>query len=144
MMRGVEALISQDFIERVPPDVVRARALLAEARRHLSSTQVIVDDDPDGAYALLFDAARKAVSARMLADGYRAKSDRPGAHRAVVLYAEAVLTEHSSEHVAHFDRIRRTRNRSEYGPREISRGEVVTDLSHAAGIVSAVELLYET
>lgn len=23
MMRGVEALISQDFIERVPPDVVR-------------------------------------------------------------------------------------------------------------------------
>lgn len=131
------ALVDQGRIEEVPPDAEEARAILEEAERHLSSADQIAGTDPNGAYALLYDAARKAVSAHMLAGGYRA-TNAPGAHRAVVLYAESELSDEAPEHVDHLDRMRRTRNRSEYGVRVFGGAEIRNDLEHASGVVSAV------
>lgn len=131
------ALVDQGRIEEVPPDEERARAILQEAERHLTSAGQIAATDPNGAYALLYDAARKAVSAHMLAGGYRA-TNAPGAHRTVVLYAESELADEAPEHVDHLDRMRRTRNRSEYGVRVFGKAEIHNDLEHASGVVSAV------
>lgn len=131
------ALVEQGRIEEVPADVGTARAILEEAERHLSSADRIAATDPNGAYALLYDAARKAVSAHMLASGYRA-TNAPGAHRTVVLYAESELADEAPEHVDHLDRMRRTRNRSEYGVRVFGEAEIRNDLEHASGVVSAV------
>ena len=97
-------------------------------------------DDPAGAYQLLYDAARKATAADMLVFGYRAKSDRPGAHAAVVMYAEEALArDASADALANFDRMRRKRNRTEYGSAIVTRVELDADLDHAREIVRAVE-----
>ena len=63
---------------------------LEAARRHLRSAARVADDDPDAAYALLYDSARKAVTAHMLAAGLRPRN-APAAHEATALYAAAVL-----------------------------------------------------
>ena len=68
------------------------------------------------------DAVRKAVTAHMTHHGY-AVTAKAGAHAAVVEYA-STLNEPSVEP---FDRMRRNRNRSEYGTREFSESEVQTD-----------------
>lgn len=136
---AVEALISQGRLERVSADRQVALARLAEAERHLVSATRLMDDDLIGAYVLLYDAARKAIDAHMLANGLRAVN-RVGAHEAVARYAEAVFAR--SRHrdaVARFDRMRRTRNRAEYGAWHVGSTVVVADLAHAHEILEAVK-----
>lgn len=135
-MTSIDDLIAQGLIERVRSDHEGARSRVGEAQKHLHSVSAISSTDPNGAFGLLWDASRKAIAAHMLAAGFRVKADRPGAHRAVVLYAEAALAELLVDHVAHFDRMRRTRNRSEYGPRTITSDEVLADLAHAEALVA--------
>ena len=108
------------------------------------SAAAIAAPDPNGAYALLYDAARKAVTAHMIARGYRVAGGRLGGHEAVVRYAEASLsTAPYSEHVSHLDRMRRMRNRSEYGLAMFGARQVQTDLEHAREIVAAVRATAE-
>jgi hypothetical protein len=137
-MTRIEELLAQGLVERVRADPDGARSSVREAQKHLRSVEAIASTDPNGAFALLWDATRKAITAHMLAAGLRIKADRPGAHRAVVLYAEAAMTQLLVDHVAHFDRMRRTRNRSEYGPRTITSDEVLADLAHGAALVAVV------
>lgn len=132
-------LVRADRLERVPADPPTARASLEEARRHLASARLVATADPNGAYALLYDAARKALSAHMLASGFRA-TVRPRAHEAVGLYALEALASHSgAASVGHFDRMRRNRNRTEYGLRTFGAAEIARDLAHATAIVDAVD-----
>jgi hypothetical protein len=67
--------------------------------------------DPNGAYALLYDAARKAVDAHMLANGFRVQKSRLGTHEAIGQYAVATLRKDPDKrHIDSFDRMRRNRN----------------------------------
>jgi hypothetical protein len=139
-MSDLDELVAGGRIELVPADVAAAAALLQEAARHLTSAAAIASTDPNGAYSLLYDAARKAVTGQMLARGYRVASGRLGGHDAVVRYAEASLSEGPySEHVAQLDRMRRARNRSEYGLTTFGARQLKKDLEHARAIVAAVE-----
>ena len=110
----VEDLVREGLLDRVRPDIARSRELLADAQTHLTSAELIAHGGRDlkGAYALLYDAARKAVAAHMLANGLRSKADRPGAHWAIVLYAECILAA-SHPSIERFDEMRRRRNRAE-------------------------------
>jgi uncharacterized protein (UPF0332 family) len=133
-------LLAADRLQPISPDVEEAQELLVHAERHLSSAEKLLTNDPAGAYQLLYDAARKAAAADMLAAGYRAKSDKPGAHAAVVSYAEEALAGHAdAEAIANFDRMRRSRNRSEYGAIAIGQAQLEADLEHAREIVRAVQ-----
>lgn len=137
---SLESLVREGRIERVEADPDAARGRLEEAERHLASASAIADADPEGAYALLYDAARKAIDAHMQANGYRVSKGRLGAHEATGLYALAVLgSGPQGEHVRHFDRMRRNRNRSEYAVWEVGRSTLERDLEHARGIIRAVE-----
>jgi hypothetical protein len=110
-----------------------------EAKRHLASADLVAGSDPTAAYSLLYDAARKAVTAHMLANGYRA-ANRPGAHRAAALYAEATLAGgQAASHIRAFDRMRQVRNRSEYDHQPVTTRVLSSDLAHAKAIVAAVE-----
>jgi len=122
----------------VPADPHGAHARLVAARRHLESANRLATDDPDAAYAVLYDAARKAVSAHMLAAGLRARN-APGAHEATALYAVAVLR---GEAPAELDRMRRFRNRIEYGTTHLGPRQVAHDLERARAIVAAVEATF--
>jgi hypothetical protein len=88
-MTSLKYLLDEGRIEAVEPDVDAAKNKLEEAKRHLASAAAIADDDPEGAYSLVYDAARKAADAHMLANGYRASKSKVGAHEATARYVEA-------------------------------------------------------
>jgi hypothetical protein len=132
---SIDDLIAARRLEQIPADPAGARSRLEAAQRHLQSAARVAEDDPDAAYALLYDAARKAVTAHMLAAGLRARN-APGAHEATALYASAVLPGRPPREL---DRIRRFRNRIEYGTTHLSPDQVAHDLEHARALVAAVE-----
>lgn len=137
----IEELARAGRISPVEADPETALRQLERARRHLETAQRELELDPDGAYSLLYDAARKAVTAHMLASGWRVRAGRPGGHEAVALYAEATLAKgpHSAD-VQELDRMRRTRNRVEYGEwGEWGSAALRDDLERARGIVAAVD-----
>lgn len=139
-MPTISELLASGRVERIAADEAEAAALCVHARAHVASAAAILDQDPAGAYQLAYDAARKAVSADMAANDYRTKSDRPGAHAAAVAYAEEALAGSASpESLSGFDRMRRLRNRSEYGAVTLGRTQVEADLTRARAIVQAVE-----
>lgn len=108
---SIAELIADDRLQQIPADLDEARELVAHAEAHLTSSRAIAQLDPEGAYQLLYDAARKSVAADMLAAGLRARADRPGAHTVVVSYAEeALVGDVDAESLANFDRMRRSRN----------------------------------
>lgn len=135
----IAGLLADRRIERVTPDHEEASDLVDHAVAHLASARLIAVNDPAGAYQLLYDAARKAVAADMLVNGYRAKSDRPGAHAAVVVYAEEALAAHvDAETLRSLDQLRRNRNRTEYGAVTVGAAQSARDLTVAEAIVRAL------
>jgi hypothetical protein len=84
----VDGLLVRGRLTRVTPNRELADTLLDQARAHLASGQAIVAADPAGAFSLVYDAARKALTAILTNQGLRAGGD--GAH-AVLL--EAVLAQ---------------------------------------------------
>jgi len=140
MNADIEALVRDGRVESVEADPAAARLKLEEARRHLASASLLVDTDPAGAYSLLYDAARKAIDAHMLSSGYRVSKSRLGAYEAMARYAVAALgSGRRGEAARRFDRMRRNRNRSEYGVWQVGRSTLGSDLGHAQAIVEAVE-----
>ena len=136
---SVAQLVSQGRLEAVAADLAAAWNRIDEAKRHLESSASLAATDTSLAYVALYDAARKALTAHMQANGYRA-TNRTGAHQAVGLYAEATLaTGNAKPHVDAFDRMRQIRNRSEYGSQIIGQQMLSTDLAHARAIVATVE-----
>lgn len=132
-------LIATGRVEQVEPDPEVARLLVEESQKHLDSADRIAPDDPNGSYQLLYDAARKAIAAHMLARGLRI-ANRPGAHETAGRYARASIGDGEMEaSVRQFDRMRRTRNRSEYELTFLAAREIAKDLAHARRIVQAVE-----
>jgi len=133
----VQQLIAEGRLDRVQPNPKQASQMLRSCTQHLETAKQRAGADPSGCYALLYDAARKAVAAHMLFHGLRPTS-RPGAHAAVVIYAEAELTGIGGIHVANLDRMRRTRNDTEYEERPITESEVRNDLAHARSLVQSI------
>jgi hypothetical protein len=138
---AIDRLVASGRLAIVPTNPDRARVLLAQARKHLESADAISASDPSLAYVALYDAARKAILAHMLAHGYR-EAARPGAHQAVIEYALAALGDSAAaEALARLNRLRRNRNRSEYESWEPSPIAIKSDLKHASEIVTLVETL---
>ena len=67
----IERLIDSHELQRVPPSRDHADRLLEQARRHLDAADAIADMDPAGGYALVYDAARKALTAVLENQGLR-------------------------------------------------------------------------
>ena len=139
-MSVVDQLTKEGRLERVEADLAAASTKLDEARRHLVSAAAIAASDLHGAYALLYDAARKAIDAHMAASGLRVAKNKPGAHEVSGRYAVSVLGRSDrKDDIRAFDRMRRNRNRSEHGVWQVGRTTLDADLEHARGIVHAVE-----
>lgn len=133
----VQDMIVERRLEKVAPNTRQADRMLRSCTQHLETANQRAGGDPSGCYALLYDATRKAVAAHMLFHGLRVTS-RPGAHAAIVAYAEAELAAIGDDHLVHLDRMRRTRNDTEYEERPITEAEVRNDLEHARFLVQAV------
>lgn len=140
-MSILDDLRNRGLIESVEPDDATATKWLEDAGRHLDAAQKIADLDPAGAYVLAYDAARKSVAAALLTTGHRVRS-RPGAHQALAQYADHLATQAGESALERFDRLRRNRNRSEYGSTTFGKAEVAEAIDVAQAIRAAcAELL---
>jgi hypothetical protein len=88
------------------------------------------------AYVLAYDAARKSVAGALLMSGHRVLS-RPGSHQALAQYADALAMHVDEPALNRLDRLRRNRNRSEYGPRTFGKAEVKEAIDTAGAIRAA-------
>lgn len=129
-------LLNRGLIESVERDDATATKWLEDANRHLDAAQKITDLDPSGAYVLAYDAARKSVAAALLITAHRVRS-RPGAHQALAQYSHHLASQTGEPALERFDRLRRNRNRSEYGSRSFSKAEVKEAIGTAQAILAA-------
>lgn len=135
-MSILDDLRQRGLIEKVEPDQATATGWLDDASRHLVAATKIADLDPSGAYVLAYDAARKSVAAALLMSGHRVLS-RPASHQALAQYAESIATQADEPALTRFDRLRRNRNRSEYGSRTFGKAEVAEAIDTAKAIRAA-------
>lgn len=113
----------------MPANRHHADRLISQARKHLSSAAEICDEDPPGGYALVYDAARKALTA--LPENRGLRPTTRGGHLAAHVAVRAQL-----------DRMRRQRHDAEYPPSNapaLTADDVREDVLKAADIVSLAE-----
>jgi HEPN domain-containing protein len=106
----VAALIEGRHLQRVVGDPDTVSALLASARRHVESAKLTVSQDPEAAYSLAYDAARKSATALLNHQGLRPTTG--GGHLAVVDTIRAQFPDVPG--LTSLDRLRRRRNQAEY------------------------------
>lgn len=133
---AVDRMIVDKELERVPPSRRQADRLLAQSDRHLVSADRICDDDPEGAYALVYDAARKALAAILENEGLRPTTR--GGHLAVYDAVRAQLDPPLGWIMRPFDRMRRQRHDAEYPPAdapELTADDVREDRPKAVELI---------
>lgn len=130
----VARLVTARRIEPVPADRPIALERLTRAEEKLGAARRIAAIDVEVAYLTGYDATRIAVTALMLAAGYRVRAVA-GAHEAVGIYAEAVIASPSARE---FQRMRRRRNKAEYDDIAIGIADLTADLAHAQEVIKAV------
>ena len=107
-----EQMIGARELQRVPASREHADRLLAESQRHLASARDIRDSNPEGAYQLLYDGVRKALTAVLADEGLRPTTSC--GHRAVYSAAAVQLDPPMGVVLRPFDRMRRQRHEIEY------------------------------
>jgi hypothetical protein len=133
----VEQLLRDGQLRTMPPDPETALVELGSARVHISSAEKIVEDDPEAAFALLYDAMRKAIVAHMRVSGYRVT--RGADHVKTGEYGRAALDHLDIDwHLDEFELLRQMRNQSEYEALRIDDDEVREAFEHATAVVEAV------
>jgi hypothetical protein len=140
----IERLIGDGHLERVPASREHADRLLRQARRHLRSAQLTAADDPEGAYAVLYDAARKALWAILENQGLRPTS--AGGHLAAYYAVRAQLAPPMGPQLRPFDRMRRHRRDAEYPEAdapELTGQDIIDDIPKVTQIVDLAEAVLE-
>jgi hypothetical protein len=109
----IKQLLADGNLQKVSPSIESAQAALATAGKHLDSALALAPTDPDGAYTLLYDAARKSLVAVLQAQGLRSTSR--GGHYAIQEAIAAQFTKPPPRDAFRsYGRLRRTRNQIEY------------------------------
>ena len=135
----LDDLVAEGAIERVAADPETARIELDQARLHAETAAEIADRDPVAAFAIGYDAVRKALSAHMRHRGYRVTRGT-GHHARTGRYAIAAIDDPTLEdHLDAFDELRQMRNQSEYDALILGTDDVTDALDHANAIINAVD-----
>lgn len=86
--------------------------MLHQARAHLTSAALVVENDPTGAFVLAYDSARKALAAILVNQGLRPGGD--GAHAVLLDVVLAQLDPPLGGTFRPFSWMRPLRNHTEY------------------------------
>jgi hypothetical protein len=87
-------MLADHQLQHVPASREHADRLITQARDHLRSAAEISDTDPSGGYALVYDAARKALTAVPENQGIRPTRDGP-----LAAYEAALIPDDAREDV---------------------------------------------
>ena len=118
-------------------------ALLTSARRHVGSARLTAEQDPEAAYSLAYDAARKSATALLNHQGLRPTT--AGGHLAVI---DAIRAQFPGvPGLTSLDRLRRRRNQAEYpdprGYDPITAAEANDAISVANACLASAERLLQ-
>lgn len=136
--------LSERELQEVHPSRDHADRLIQQAHQHLNSARSLTESDPEGAYALLYDAARKALAAILENQGLRATSK--GGHIATFRAVRAQLDPPMGKTLLPFDRMRRKRHETEYPPTDsprVTSEEVADDIVKSAEIVELIQRMLD-
>ena len=142
----VERLLRDGELEQVVASAELAERLMEDAGRHLVSATAIASSDPNGAYQLAYDAARKACAALLAQQGLRTTTR--GGHVAV---QDAIRDQFNGDGglpaFRSFSRLRRARAAREYpdvGSPTTTAEDIDDALQGASEIVAAARQLLAT
>lgn len=107
-----EHLIRQGHIKPYTALPREIQQLLEVATRDLNAAVRNLEESPDWAYSMAYNAILQASRALMLSDGYRPRG--ADQHATVVGYVQERLDESASSRVHLFDQMRRKRHRIIY------------------------------
>lgn len=136
----IERTLADGELQQVPASRDQADRLIGQARSHLRSAVAVSEDDPEGGYALIYDAARKALVAVLENQGLRPTSR--GGHLAAYEAVRAQLDPPMGKALRPFNRMRRLRNDAEYPPVDapaLTSTDVVDDLDNARALITVAE-----
>jgi len=130
-------LLDQGELTQVVADLDLADRLLTAARRHVKSAETLCDSDPELAYAAVYDAIRKALSAMLQAQGLRPTAE--GGHLAVQRAVRAQFGASMGALLRPVDRIRTARHAIQYPDSEtyVDADNVRADLPAAVALIDA-------
>lgn len=130
-------MLERGELTQVSADTELADRLLAAARQHVVSADLLADNDSYLAYSAIHDAIRKALSALLQVQGLRPTTS--GGHLAVSQAIHAQFGASMGSILRPVDRIRITRHSAEYpGPATyIDPDTVRQDLPKAEVIIEA-------
>ena len=136
----VEALIASGDLQKLTGEAAHGERLLEKAAVTLETARLAVDRDPDSAFVLAYDAARRAVTALLAHQGLRPTTK--GGHYTVEQVARAQF----GPGFRQFGALRRRRNELEYPERpgdDATGEEAAESIENAQLIITAAEGLIE-
>jgi hypothetical protein len=135
MQEIIAKLLATGELDAVITGAERPEKELQAANRHYESALRILDSDPEGAFQLLYDSARKALQALLAAEGIRVRRPPNGNHYTFVKVANGGFVD---ERVwAPLDWMRKVRNQTEYPEPELLPASA-TDSHQAVAHVTAM------
>jgi hypothetical protein len=136
----VDNAITEGRLERISGTAADGHALLNSAHELLASAQRECDQNPEAAYTLAYDAARKAATGLLAQQGLRPKGI--GHHVTV----EQVVRAQFGGVFEEFGMLRRRRGEIEYPQRpgdDVYQGEAVDAIASATRITDAAGQLLD-
>lgn len=137
---AVDLFLGSGELERVPASRQAAEMELVRARTHVGSARQLSATDPEGAYTLAYDAARRALAAVLQNQGLRATSR--GGHTVIYEAVRAQLDPPLGSILRPFNRMRARRNEVEYRSSEaptVTPEEVGADLTKVEALIELAE-----
>jgi hypothetical protein len=137
---AIDRLVAERKLQQVPANRDHADMLIEQAYKHLDSAASASRSDPEGSAALLYDAARKALTGVLANQGLRATA--AGGHLATYDAVHAQLVPPLGAILKPFDRLRRQRNQAEYPAADrpapdLEAADLIDDIAKAREIVDA-------
>jgi len=133
--------IASSRLEQVTPNRSHAERLMAEARGHLAFSEQAKHIDLPSAYAVTYDAARKALAAYLAVQGLRVTFR--GGHQMLFDAVRVQMTPQHAPIVKQFGLLRSRRSQVEYpadGTPQARMDEVEDAYARASEIVALIEL----
>lgn len=135
----IQGMLDRGYLGRVTGGAADGRYRVAEARQRIDSADKLLKTDPVGAFEMAYGGVRQAVTALLLQQGLRPKSD--GGHLAIVEAARAQF----GDRFDFFNAMRRTRNRLEYPDAAedltVEASDAAQAIAYAKQTVAAAEKL---
>jgi uncharacterized protein (UPF0332 family) len=135
-----ERLLSSGRIKPYSAQPTEIQQLLRVATRDLNTAENNLNDAPDWAFSIAYNAVLQASHAIMLKEGFRSRGAEQ--HRTVVEFMDEKLGPAYSRQVRLFDQMRRKRNRVIYEAAGlVSKTEAEQAITFAKGFVEEMNQL---